>query len=106
MVFTMLAMPVVATDIEDGSDTAYVKARIGSMNCSSKNPTSYGRICCSGHPKQQSDGFGGLHERQGPNGGTITTKFSSKTVQSAMCPAYAGRKDTLEAAEDFEEKLK
>ena len=99
MVFTMLAVPVFATDIEDGSE-AYVK--VGSMNVT-KNPTPSGSISVVYQNEKLT-----VLEAYINGKGQIADNYHKVQLKDGTIGyvyAYANRKDTLEAAEDFEEKL-
>lgn len=99
MVFTMLAVPVFATDIEDGSE-AYVT--VGSMNVT-KNPTPSGSISVVYQNEKLT-----VLEAYINGKGQIADNYHKVQLKDGTIGyvyAYANRKDTLEAAEDFEEKL-
>lgn len=99
MVFTMLAVPVFATDIEDGSE-AYVT--VGSMNVT-KNPTPSGSISVvyQNEKLKVLEAYINGKDQIADN----YHKVQLKDGTIGYVYAYANRKDTLEAAEDFEEKL-
>ena len=99
MVFTMLAVPVFATDIEDGSE-AYVK--VGSMNVT-KNPTPSGSISVVYQNEKLTVLEAYINGKDQIADNYHKVQLKDGTIGYVY--AYANRKDTLEAAEDFEEKL-
>ena len=99
MVFTMLAVPVFATDIEDGSE-AYVK--VGSMNVT-KNPTPSGSISVVYQNEKLTVLEAYINGKDQIADNYHKVQLKNGTIGYVY--AYANRKDTLEAAEDFEEKL-
>ena len=99
MVFTMLALPVFATDIEDGSE-AYVK--VGSMNVT-KNPTPSGSISVVYQNEKLTVLEAYINGKDQIADNYHKVQLKDGTIGYVY--AYANRKDTLEAAEDFEEKL-
>lgn len=99
MVFTMLAFPVFATDIEDGSE-AYVT--VGSMNVT-KNPTPSGSISVVYQNEKLTVLEAYINGKDQIADNYHKVQLKDGTIGYVY--AYANRKDTLEAAEDFEEKL-
>lgn len=99
MVFTMLAVPVFATDIEDGSE-AYVT--VGSMNVT-KNPTPSGSISVVYQNEKLTVLEAYINGKDQIADNYHKVQLKDGTIGYVY--AYANRKDTLEAAEDFEEKL-
>lgn len=99
MVFTMLALPVFATDIEDGSE-AYVT--VGSMNVT-KNPTPSGSISVVYQNEKLTVLEAYINGKDQIADNYHKVQLKDGTIGYVY--AYANRKDTLEAAEDFEEKL-
>ncbi len=99
MVFTMLAVPVFATDIEDGSE-AYVK--VGSMNVT-KNPTPSGSISVVYQNEKLTVLEAYINGKDQIADNYHKVQLKDGTIGYVY--AYANRKDTLEAAEGFEEKL-
>ena len=99
MVFTMLAVPVFATDIEDGSE-AYVK--VGSMNVT-KNPTPSGSISVVYQNEKLTVLEAYINGKDQIADNYHKVQLKDGTIGYVY--AYANRKDTLEAAEEFEEKL-
>ncbi len=99
MVFTMLAVPVFATDIKDGSE-AYVT--VGSMNVT-KNPTPSGSISVVYQNEKLTVLEAYINGKDQIADNYHKVQLKDGTIGYVY--AYANRKDTLEAAEDFEEKL-
>ena len=99
MVFTMIAVPVFATDIEDGSE-AYVT--VGSMNVT-KNPTPSGSISVVYQNEKLTVLEAYINGKDQIADNYHKVQLKDGTIGYVY--AYANRKDTLEAAEDFEEKL-
>lgn len=99
MVFTMLALPVFATDIEDGSE-AYVT--VGSMNVT-KNPTPSGSISVVYQNEKLTVLEAYINGKDQIADNYHKVQLKDGTIGYVY--AYANRKDTLEAAEDFEGKL-
>lgn len=99
MVFTMLALPVFATDIEDGSE-AYVT--VGSMNVT-KNPTPSGSISVVYQNEKLTVLEAYINGKDQIADNYHKVQLKDGTIGYVY--AYANRKDTLEAAEEFEEKL-
>lgn len=99
MVFTMFAVPVFATDIEDGSE-AYVT--VGSMNVT-KNPTPSGSISVVYQNEKLTVLEAYINGKDQIADNYHKVQLKDGTIGYVY--AYANRKDTLEAAEDFEEKL-
>lgn len=99
MVFTMLAVPVFATAIEDGSE-AYVT--VGSMNVT-KNPTPSGSISVVYQNEKLTVLEAYINGKDQIADNYHKVQLKDGTIGYVY--AYANRKDTLEAAEDFEEKL-
>lgn len=99
MVFTTFAVPVFATDIEDGSE-AYVT--VGSMNVT-KNPTPSGSISVVYQNEKLTVLEAYINGKDQIADNYHKVQLKDGTIGYVY--AYANRKDTLEAAEDFEEKL-